>query len=630
MVREFSYAGGMFGLAASSLPQPPPPGQPGQSGQNQPPGFGYGGQPPQGYGGPPQGGPPYAGPPNGPQPSGGGQPKWAVGLSIVLVIALIGSVGFNVVQAQRTSDLSDRVAALQSEASQLAEENQQLADENTQLEQELADGGDGEGLPDDDDLLPDGGGDDDLGGLLDGLLGDDEGDGGGLLDGLFGDGDDDGGLLDGLFGGDGDLGDLGDLFGGGGLDELGGSDLDMGLMMQCLGDAPEPGSLDVPDTSAGDQIEAIAEHVEQLRGLEFESDPPYTFLGPDEFGDEVRERFEEDLDATDAEFESRILSSLGVVEPGTDLAEMFLDLISSQAAGFYDTEDGDIYVVAEDPEAPMGPVTQSTMAHELEHALADQHLDLAVDDEDADLDASTAYLAVVEGDATLTQQLWTAGAFSMSEQLELAQDPLVAESQEGIDTFPHYMAAELMFSYERGLEFACSQHIEGGWDAINAAYAEPPVSTAEILFPERYGDAPAEPAPLGEPGGSWQSELADTYGAAQLSWLFEAPGDNEEAALEDPQGAAAGWDGGIFELWTDGDDTGFGMSFAQRDGERDLCDSLTEWYSGAFPDASDAGAEGDEVLAVEGDQQSASIVCGDGAQVGIGPDLDTARAISGG
>jgi hypothetical protein len=440
-------------------------------------------------------------------------------------------------------------------------------------------------------------------------------------DGTDGDGGA-GGLLDGLLGGEGGE-DLEDLLGGlGGAGQM--------ELAQCAAGGPEPGSLTVPDAAAEEQIDEIAAHVEELRELTFETDVPMTFLDNEAFEQEVFERFDEDLAPEDADAEGRILAALGVLEPGTDVRELFLDLISGQAAGFYDTEEKEIFVKAADPDAALDTVTQITLAHELEHALADQNLTFPDLEADIDADAALANLSVIEGDAVLTQQQWMLGALPLDQQIALAQDPLIVESQAQLDEFPHYMQSELLFPYQEGLGFICSVFNEGGWEAVNATYDDLPSSSAEILHPDRLGEAPADTPALGEPGGEWEEARTDTIGAAQLRWLFEAPGDDTSAALEDPAAAAAAWAGGELQLWTSGDDSALGISLAQRDGEPDLCASVTDWYGAAFPDAADAGPQGDEQLAVDGDAQSAVVACGeDGVRLGIAPDLDVARALAG-
>lgn len=541
-------------------------------------------------------------PPRGSEPQSRGRPGWPIAVAVVAVVALVASLTMNVVQARRATDLREQITALDEQVGQ--------------LEQELADAREaGEDDADDDAGA---------GGLLDGLLGGEGGEGlddllGGLGGGDLGDLE---GLLEGLLGGE----------GGGGLEDLLGGLGGAGQMelAQCAAGGPEPGSLTVPDAAAEEQIEVIAAQVEELRELTYETDVPTTFLDNDAFEQEVFERFEEDLAPEDADAEGRILAALGVIEPGTDVRELFLDLISGQAAGFYDTEEKEIFVKAVDPDAPLDTVTQITLAHELEHALADQNLTFPDLDADIDADAALANLAVIEGDAVLSQQQWMLGALSFDEQIGLAQDPLITDAQDQLAEFPHYMQSELLFPYEDGLGFICSVFNEGGWQAVNATYDDAPSTSAEILYPDRLGEAPADTPELGAPGGDWEEARTDTIGAAQLRWLFEAPGDDTAAALEEPAAAAAAWAGGELRLWASGDDSALGVSLAQRDDEPDLCASVTDWYAAAFPQAAAAGAQGDERLAVDGDAQSAVVSCGeDGVRLGIGPDLDVARAVAG-
>lgn len=527
------------------------------------------------------------------------RPIWPLVVAGVAVLALVASLIFNVVQARRTAELAEEVEALEIELAAARERIEELAAAG-----EDADAGDD-------------------GGLLDGL-------GGGLDE-----------LLEGL-GGEGGFGDLfDDLFGGQGgegLDELleglDGGGQGQADLLGCLTSGAQPGSLSAPtDESPAEQVQIVAEQVEELRELSFDIDVDPTFMGDQEFEQTVFELFGEDYTAEDADLEARVLIALGALERGGDLRELYLDLISQQAAGFYNTETKEIVVRTSDPDESLSLLTLLTLAHELQHALADQSLGLPSEAElSADSDAGLAALAVVEGDAVLFQQQYALAALDFQQYAELAQDPLVLESQEQLQSYPHFLQRELLFPYEDGLTFACDLYVEGGWDAVDAAHEAPPTTTAEVLDPERYrsGDAGSQTPALGGPGGAFTAALTDTFGAAELQWLFEAPGDDPGVALENPAAAAAAWDGGELRLWTDGDATALGLSLAQRDGEADLCDSLSAWHDAAFPDADDAGAEGDERLAVEGADQAGVITCADGGvRLGVAPTLDGARAIAG-
>lgn len=534
-------------------------------------------------------------------------------VAIVAIVALVASLSVNVVQAQRTADLQEDLTQTRADLATVEEEVAELRQDLAQAEAQ-ADGGDApdlDELPGMDELGDLGGLEDLLGGLFGG-----DGDAGGLED-----------LLGGLFGGGGDMGGLEDLLG-----DLGGAgDLDVQAISQCVTGVVTPGSLSVPDTSAEEQVPVIVEQVSELRGAEFDQPVEPVFQGPEEFQAEVRERFEEDLDPELVEQETQMLRLLGVLDDDQDVGELYLDLIEGAAAGFYDPETGAIHVLVTEPDAPLTPVAQSTLAHEIEHALTDQELGLGDLEElaEADADAGIARLSVVEGSAVLLQQQWMTGAFSLSQQLELAQDPLVQESQAQLDGFPHYLQAELLFPYEQGLNFICGQYNDqGGWDGVDAAFTDDgPTTTAEILNPERLGQELGAVPELGAPGGAFEETVTTTFGAAQLQWLLEAPGNDTEAALTDAAAKAAAWNGGTQQLWADDDDAALGLAFSQGDGES-LCDTLGEWYGAAFgqtPSEGDAG-----LLVASDDDQAMALSCDeDGVTLGIAPDPDTAAAIAG-
>jgi outer membrane murein-binding lipoprotein Lpp len=449
-----------------------------------------------------------------------------------------------------------------------------------------------------------------LGDLFGGLLG---GEGGEGLEGLLG------GLL-----GEGGEG-LGGLLGGGGADLtacLAGG----GAGLPGLGAAVDP--IDGADAAA--QIEDITERVEDLREIERREELDVAFLSSADIEARVAELVREDYPAEEADLDRRQLAALGAIPADLDLAAVQAELVSGQVAGFYEPETGELVVRSDDPNQPLGPTEQITLAHEVEHALADQELGLDVDNPDQQTDPARAALAVVEGDATLTMQQFSLGAFDLNQQLALAGDPEVLGSQQQLASFPHYLSAQLTFSYLEGLNFVCDRFSDGGWEAVEAAYAQRPNTTAEILFPERYPLAAAAPRAPGSPGGAWREARSDSFGAADLLWLFEAPGDDQSAALDDPRGRAGDWAGGRLALHTDGDATALGVSLTGGAGDGPpLCDSLTAWYDAAFPDAAEAPADG-ATLARDGADQDAVLVCtGDEVRLGIAPDLATARALAG-
>ncbi|WP_052668919.1 bZIP transcription factor [Nitriliruptor alkaliphilus] len=549
-------------------------------------------------------------------------------LAGALVVGLIATSMAAVVSARRAAEHERRVDELTAEVAELRAEVERLE----------AEGGGGlDGLLDG--LLGDGGGD--LGGLLDGLLGG-GGDGlDGLLDGLLGgvSGEIPGvrcmtpggggldGMLDGLLGG-GDGGDLGGLLDGllGGGD---GGDLD-GLLGGLLGGDTDGDDTDGDDTATTDDpedvVDVIAEQVATMRELDFTHDVEVAFLDDAALAAELDQILDESLDREELAAQTAILVGLRAIPRDADLEQLSRDLLESQVAGFYSPEDERLVVRTPDGDQ-LRPIDRITLAHELEHALVDQTIGLPDLDDGLDADAALARLSVIEGDATLLMNLWTLEHLSFSEQIGLAGSADFAEQQAQLEAFPHYLARELLFPYTAGLDLICDRWLEGGWGAVDASYADPPTTTAGVLFPERADERAASPPSLNAPRGGTE-RLQDTFGAAPLAWLFEAPGGDDDAALSEPMERAAAWAGGAVHLWDVGGDPVVGLALTDRQaGDPALCASVTDWYAAAAPKARRSGS-GDEVR-FTGDTTAVVRCEGDAVRLAIAPDESIAAAVVG-
>jgi hypothetical protein len=430
-------------------------------------------------------------------------------------------------------------------------------------------------------------------------------------------------------GGGGIFGDLEETFREAFEEGLGSLGEGVGGLAACLLPDEPFSSEPIGDRPVEEQIAAIAETVERLRGLEFSEPVEPTFLSPEEITARVRELFLEEYTPALGDQEQRILTAVGAIPPGTDLRALRADLLGSQVAGFYDPQTGELVVRRSGDELTVND--RVVLAHELDHALTDQALGLPVPDdlragsEDRDLAAT----ALVEGDATLLMQQYSA-SLSFEDQLG-ALDPTALvdalQAQTDLAELPHYLQAELRFPYESGLTYVCDRFERGGWAEVDAAYASPPGSTLEVLAPGREPGAPVDLDLSGRLRRPWQRAPERELGAAPLLWLFEAPGGDPEGGLEDAATAIEEWMGGIVELWRRGPETAVAMVIADRPGGAPLCEAVAEWYRRSFDDDTHPHARGYELVA-DGPTQDALVACADDeVRVGIAPGLDTASRL---
>ena len=296
-----------------------------------------------------------------------------------------------------------------------------------------------------------------------------------------------------------------------------------------------------PDAALYAEIE---DQVVAERGLPAKQRLVPTVLSQDQVKLRIAAQFEKDNPPDEIAVAEETLKALGLLPADASLGDLYVELLGSQVAGFYDPEAKEMVVVSKS--GAIGGTEKVTFAHEFTHALQDQSFGLEGFDVDAvgQGDRSLARLALVEGDASLLMTRWLV-AHLTSEEIQdlLVVDP---ESLALLEAMPAILRETLLFPYQQGAAFVNGIWAQGGWSAVNAAYRRLPDSTEQILHPEKYQageepiDVPLDGAVLAAAmGPGWSDAPDDTLGELQTSvWLRE----NGIQALP-AQDAAAGWGG---------------------------------------------------------------------------------------
>lgn len=351
-----------------------------------------------------------------------------------------------------------------------------------------------------------------------------------------------------------------------------------------------------PTQEIGVQMEQIEQQVIGLRGLQFTVEITRTLISTEQLRSNVTRDFLDDYSPEEARKDALTLSAFGLITPDFDLLDFFLELYSEQIAGYYDNETKEMYVVQ--GSGFNGP-ERLTYAHEFNHALQDSTFNiqkgLHYNDDECD-DGSERCLgiqALLEGDSTLLELKWFEEYATADDRKQVAEYYNNLESPV-YDSAPPFMKQDFVFPYDQGYNFVQSLFDEGGWQAVDQAYASPPSSSEQVLHPELY---PAEepltvtlPDLLPALGAGWE-EIDHGVMGEWYTMLILGYGITESGRIEASQAAeaAAGWGGDAYAVYVHPEDQSLAMALVTAwDTEDDAIefeDAFRDYATGRFGDA---------------------------------------------
>ena len=320
-----------------------------------------------------------------------------------------------------------------------------------------------------------------------------------------------------------------------------------------------------------DKLQEIKTRVAALRGLDFKREVPIEIKTKEE----MRRHFERDLEREYGNEKLQKIAvayaKLGLFPEALDLKKSLLDFYTAQVAAFYDPETkklvlpedlgGGILLGALQFLSQRDILGEMVLAHELTHALQDQHFSL----EDrlrpsSNDDKTLAFHAMVEGDATLSGFGYLFGGID-DQSLALINQTVRESLQEARSTLsdvPEAIIEELLFQYYGGVSFVSHLLREKGWIAIDRLYSSPPLSTKQVLHPEKYFDLPDPPTRIDLKalaalfGPDWKEIENNVLGELMVQVLFKRFLSEEQA-----KEIANGWDGDRFVAFQRGKEVAF-------------------------------------------------------------------------
>lgn len=312
------------------------------------------------------------------------------------------------------------------------------------------------------------------------------------------------------------------------------------MLISCRGEPPASSG---PD-ALGRLVDSLRVPVERASGLQFKSPPRYALRSREQVRDYLIRKLDEELPTPRMRGLETAYRLFGLLPDSLQLRALLLDLYTEQVAGYYDPDSGTLFGVAGADPAQLRLV----LAHEMVHALQGQYVPLdSILQETSNNDRLTAAQAVLEGQATLVSIDVLASGQKVSsnpEFWELYREQ-VREQQSSMPVFaraPLVVREALIFPYLAGAEF---MH---WWESSPFRDSVPfgprmPVSTEQILFPERYArrDLPVALAFPPDSGALYE----DVLGESEVRILMARLAGSQEVRT----GSPIGWGGDRYRVY---------------------------------------------------------------------------------
>ncbi len=307
------------------------------------------------------------------------------------------------------------------------------------------------------------------------------------------------------------------------------------------------------------QVDEMVTSLSSITGWNILKKVPSEMLSKDTFRRYVESRMKESSGKEETRAEELTLKMFGFVTQDFNLEQETVDLVSEQAAAFYDYNKKRLFILDSTKEDVEQRIA---LVHELAHALADQHHHLGkyLHKGSPDDDASTARQAVMEGQAT-----WLTWAYVSKRNGGKPEVPpkMIDEltktlGADGADfpvftNAPLYMRESLVFPYNEGLRFQEAVYRKAGREGFDEVFDRPPASTQQILHPDAYF-ADKKPAELEPPA-------LESFVGKKVARSFRSLGDGSlgefdhsvllRQYIDEKEGiqAAAHWHGGAYRLY---------------------------------------------------------------------------------
>jgi hypothetical protein len=234
-----------------------------------------------------------------------------------------------------------------------------------------------------------------------------------------------------------------------------------------------------------DEVQQTLAELSAITGFPIKHPVAFESITREQINRYLQDRIKEVTKPAELRAEELTLKKFGFVPQSFDLRKNTIDLLTEQAAAFYDFHRKKLFI-SDWAQTSMRDVA---LIHELAHALADQSFSLEkfTRKVEQDSEKSLARQAVVEGQAMwLTNAVIARRAGRSKPKLEGENVAEPSGKFPVFDQAPLYVRENLIFPYSAGERFQDAVYEKDQQVSLSEVFREPPVSSQQVLHPEKY------------------------------------------------------------------------------------------------------------------------------------------------
>lgn len=301
----------------------------------------------------------------------------------------------------------------------------------------------------------------------------------------------------------------------------------LAMIVVLVGAWQKPRAATTPKLPTAEEINVVLRELSDITGFRIRKQLPFALITRDQVNQYLKEQIRQSVKPDEIRAEEMTLKKFGFAPADFDLKQTTIDLLTEQAAAFYDFKRKKLFI------SDWATVNMRDVAliHELAHALADQNFPIQkfTNKGPDNSESSLAREAVVEGQASwLMLEVGArrngktlADPQTAREFLETGADPQSSEYPV-FNKAPLYLRRTLMFPYDEGQRFQQAVFLRDGKPSFARVFRDPPTSTTQIEHPDRYfGHMPLSNPDLPKPVKHAKPFVSGAMGELETRILLE-------------------------------------------------------------------------------------------------------------